>query len=660
MTAQTIASSHVPVRFEPAPIAQCDARAPFAGGTVTVQPEACTRPDNHHEHEVFVILSGQGRLDGVGEPRFVRSGDICVFEPFAKHQLTNISSSENLTYFTIYWTGAGSYPSPITDVSRVRDEISLLVSRPTPNTPLHLGHLAGPYLAADMLKRAEAMRGNRAVLILGLDDHQSYVELRARRERTSARQLVDRQSLAIIRQFSLFDIAVDRIWGTASSERHQRRLTTAYQELVRQGHIARKRIEVPFCSTCNEFREEGLCSGLCPDCNALTYGDVCESCLMPVFGCSLGNCLCGICGNRTSPAKVDRTVLCLSDYLNLLPSLNAKGNSDPFISGYLERLAAMQRRIEIPVTTECGWGVCIPNASGSERISAWFEGAIATAVSYDEAKCALGALQAAKPIALTFFGKDNLFFYAAFYPLIAHLAQVTDYPRPTLVCNHFLMVDGEKLSSSAGNGLSPESYLENHSSDVLRLVAALARPTDVNQPFRPDELLSTVETIASEVLRPWLCQVDTLIAANDGVAPDTADWTQDDQRVLAEICDVARASRRALSLEFFSTRAAATAFVEMCHIAQRYSQSCQIAVEDGVRSKTSRLTSLALQLLCVRLLAIIAYPIMPKFGRRLWASIGLIGDPVINEYPEFVPGGTKVEPLVGSINLITKRSSFDH
>lgn len=252
---------------------------PFYLSTCKIAPLGGTIPHHHGEAEKFFILSGRGELELGEERQQVKAGDIVHIPPFVSHQLSNTDPENDLVFHSLYY-----YPD-------VFDAPQIVISAPpTPNGPMHLGHLSGPYLAADFFKRA-----NRNTLHLtGTDDHQTYVQFLI--ETTKSQASTESFQMALPRTIEKANISVDIFQRPAHEAEYRESVLENWQKLKASKYVELKEVELPFCVSCDIFRLGAFVSGLCPHCNSTTNGGACEACHHPNRQIDLENAECGICG----------------------------------------------------------------------------------------------------------------------------------------------------------------------------------------------------------------------------------------------------------------------------------------------------------------------------------------------------------------------------
>ena len=195
-------------------MAQLQPKLPFASRIVAVAPGAATRPHEHHESEIWLILAGRAELLEDQQRQVVEPGDAIYLPPLGHHELRNLSPAEPLTFLTIYWEDMAAFEAAhvrrmaATSIS-AGGRYLILPSFPTPNGDLHVGHLAGPYLGADLCRRWLAMRGVEADILLGTVGHQSQVAVQAQKLGKTFYETAEHNTSQIIETLKAADIHPD-------------------------------------------------------------------------------------------------------------------------------------------------------------------------------------------------------------------------------------------------------------------------------------------------------------------------------------------------------------------------------------------------------------------------------------------------------------------
>ena len=190
------------------------ADTPFGSMWCVVPPGETIKPHRHHEGETYIVAQGRGEMIVDGERLEVGPGDAIYMDPFRTHALCNTAESGDLLFMAVWWEDmehAAAQGEKIEGEARARPVKRVLITAtpPTPNGDLHVGHLSGPYLGADIHRRYLEMRGIEVHYVSGADDHQSYVPLKAHRLGITPREVADRFAGEVEETLAMADIELD-------------------------------------------------------------------------------------------------------------------------------------------------------------------------------------------------------------------------------------------------------------------------------------------------------------------------------------------------------------------------------------------------------------------------------------------------------------------
>ena len=537
--------------------------------------------------------------------------DVVYLRPRCLHDLRNDSDTEDLVFVSVFWDASAR---PRADAGTPR---LIAPSPPTPNGPLHLGHLAGPYLAADALRRYYRARGVPAAFVCLIDDHQSYVLDRARAEGRQPGELAADFGGRIAGALARLGAAPDAVVSPSRDEAYRAAVLARFARLLEGGKLEARAVEVLACDRCELPLYDSFDAGACPACGAASYGVLCEACGAPNDPAQLGDPVCDLCGGAPARREAIRLFLPIAPYAERLADYHARLRLSP----KLRRLAArwLARPAPVPASQESPWGISIAGLGGGrfagQVISPWLE--VALAGGYLEERVAPGAR------VHHLFGYDNAFLYLIHDPA-ASLALDPDAELPAaLVANEFLLQGDEKMSTSAG-APGADDVLARVPADLLRLYLARIRPEEA----RTSASLPAAQvylTLVAQHWQGWLARLGACLAAEAGSAapapanPSLAPWSAEQAAFLARLGELAARARDAY--EDGSLKEAAAVLHELAERAAAFGATqLHLAGEPSLAGQ--RATGLALELAAARTLAVIAAPLMPAFAERLWRCLG--------------------------------------
>jgi methionyl-tRNA synthetase len=401
---------------------------------------------------------------------------------------------------------------------------------PTPNGDLHLGHIAGPYLAGDVYARYQRALGRHVVYTTGTDDSQTYVVAAARRLGRTPDALCRTASQQICQTLAAMGISVDG-FGPFDDD-YRATVLDFFSTLHAAGKFRLRTVQLPYLERTGEFIVEGLICGDCPVCLAESRGGLCETCGHP-------NNYNELFDSRSTidPADVPTTreatilVLPLEEYREQLTAYHEARASlwRPHIV-QLIREALARPLPDLPITYPLGWGIPAPfPQTPGQVLNAWAE--TIPAAMFTTAYCAAQrGLRPGPPGELWrqehdlrlvhFLGFDNAFFWSL--PYIALLmAHEGRYILPdTIVPNEFYELESEKFSTSKGHVVWCQDLLREVPRDLVRLYLASTAPEHQRTSFSRAGL---EKIVGQRLAGPWNRLADWLgKAVADAARPDAA------------------------------------------------------------------------------------------------------------------------------------------
>ncbi|QSB06876.1 class I tRNA ligase family protein [Natronoglycomyces albus] len=610
-----------------------------------VAPGVTSTSHQHDETEFFVIVAGHGELSVDGRIYRAVPGTVALFEPFESHTITNTGESD-LVFFTQYWRGERRAAASATSRSRphpVGRPQFVFSTPPTPNGDLHLGHLSGPYLGADVYVRYQRRRGHDAWHLTGSDDFQSYVAALAQREGKTPEEVAAHYSEQIAQTLALMDINVDHYTVTSPDERYQEGLRDFFDRLTASGSV---RVgEAPALVDENgAYLYEVDVSGRCPGCDTGTSGNICEECGEPNVVTDLVEPTAR--GGAAQPRReaVKRYLLPLHRFADTVEGHHRLGR----VPARLRELAARvfaRREYELPVSHPSQWGV-EPRRSQAPGNVVWVWPEMSYGFLYGIERLGerLGhQWKASTPERewkiVHFFGYDNSFYHSLLYPVLYRLAFPEWNPDIDYHLNEFYLLDGEKFSTSRRHVIWGRDILNPDTVDAVRYYLSLTRPELERTDFRRADF----ERVVDEELRgqwaTWLNDLGTRVRQGYGSVPDAGTWTTEHVAFLARLSQHLDAITASLNPEAFSLRQSARLLSELVGAVRDFSAAQSRLAGLAAWESESR-TAIALELAAARLLAATAAPVMPRFSGALFDALGLEDTQVWPETVSLVPPGT--------------------
>ena len=391
--------------------------------------------------------------------------------------------------------------------------ILVAVAWPYANGSLHLGHLAGCYLPADIFSRYHRLKGDEVLMVSGSDQHGTPITIRAEQEGISPQAVVDRYHPEFLRSWERMGIGFDLFTNTGT-DNHRQVVQDVFRTLYEKDYIYLDTMRLPYCPTCRRYLPDRYVEGTCPHCGNLgARGDQCDNCGRTLNPEDLLEPRCGICGTRPEFRDSEHFFLRLSAFQEpLLEWVRRQTHWRPnvlnFTRSYLEdglHDRAISRDIE--------WGVPLPvEGHEGKRIYVWFEAVIGYLSACVE--WAGGRPEAWEPFwkdqdtrAYYFIGKDNIPFHTMIWPamLMGYEGLNLPYDVPA---NEFLSLENRQFSTSRDWAVWLPDYLERYEPDPLRYYLSINMPETGDTDFswtefvrrNNDELVATYGNLVHRVL----------------------------------------------------------------------------------------------------------------------------------------------------------------
>lgn len=346
---------------------------------------------------------------------------------------------------------------------------------PYANGDIHLGHLAGAYLPADIYVRYQRLKQRDVLYICGSDEHGVPVTISAEKQEKTPSEIVDQYNRSIKNSFEKFGMTFDNFSRTTLPV-HHRLAQDFFLKIYEKDLIYPREIEQFYCIRCKRFLPDRYIIGTCPKCgNEGARGDQCENCGHWLEPFELIEPRCLICGETPKKTRTEHWYFRLSQFQDKLSNWIA-GKEDwketvlTFVQGWLRE--GLEDR---PITRDLSWGVPVPLERAKGKVLyVWFDAPIGYISSTIEWAEKTGKPEAWKDYwfgkdtkLVHFIGKDNIVFHALIWP--AMLMAYGDYVLPSdIPANQFLNLEGGKFSTSKGYAIWLPEYLKDFKADSLR------------------------------------------------------------------------------------------------------------------------------------------------------------------------------------------------
>ena len=514
---------------------------------------------------------------------------------------------------------------------RIPERIFIAVAWPYANGPLHLGHIAGCYLSADIFARYHRMKGNDVLMVSGSDTHGTPITIRADQEGITPQEVVERYHAMFLEAWQKLGITFD-LFTTTNTANHEKVVHDVFKTLHDKGYIYTADMLLAYCAQCVRYLPDRYVEGTCPYCqNPRARGDQCDSCGRTLDPQELVEPRCAICGATPEFRESEHFFLKLSAFEKpLLEWVEKQTHWRPNVLNFTRRFLQDGLK-DRSISRDLTWGVPLPmDGYDSKRIYVWFEaviGYLSAAVEWAEMNGKPDAWEEFWKDPATksyyFIGKDNIPFHSIIWPAII-LAYDKGLNLPYDVpANEFLSLEGQKFSTSQNWAVWLPDYLERYDPDPLRYLLSINMPESGDSDFswaefvrrNNDELVATYGNLVNRVL--------SFTYRNfDGKVPGVQSLDEVDEGLLG----AARKTMDSVDDNLYNCRfkAAITQAFGLAQEANRYLDTkapWKTIKED--RDQAGASLTVAMQ--AINCLKTILYPFMPFSSQKVHEFLGLDG-----------------------------------
>lgn len=375
-----------------------------------------------------------------------------------------------------------------TDKEKKFKRFTVTTALPYANGPIHIGHMAGVYIPADIYCRYLRMMGEEVLFIGGSDEHGVPVTIRAKKEGCTPQDVVDRYHNIIKKSFEEFGTSFD-IYSRTTSNIHQKTASDFFLKLYNEGKFIEQTSKQYYDEQEQTFLADRYITGTCPICgNERAYGDQCESCGSSLNATDLINPKSALSGNVPVLKETKHWFLPLNDYESFLKEWILENHKEWKTNVYGQCKSWLDNGLQPrAVTRDLDWGIKVPLKDAEGKVLyVWFDapiGYISNTIEYDKDNWKKWWKQKDTKL-VHFIGKDNIVFHCIVFPSM--LKAAGDYILPENVpANEFLNLEGDKISTSRNWAVWLNEYLEDfpNKQDVLKYVLCANAPETKDNDF---------------------------------------------------------------------------------------------------------------------------------------------------------------------------------
>ena len=497
---------------------------------------------------------------------------------------------------------------------------------PYANGPVHIGHLAGVYVPADIYVRYLRLRGEEVLLIGGSDEHGVPVTIRAKKEGCTPQDVVDRYHNLIKDSFKRFGISFD-IYSRTTSATHRQLASDFFRKLYDNDKFTKLESEQYYDEQAHEFLTDRNIEGECPRCHAQgAYGDQCEKCGSTLSPDELINPKNKLTGNPLVKKPTTHWYLPLNDYQQWLEKWILEDHKEWRSNVYGQCKSWLDNGLQPrAVTRDLDWGIPVPVEGAKGKVLyVWFDAPIGYISNTKELLPDTWETwwKDESTRLIHFIGKDNIVFHCIVFPTMLK-AEGTYILPDNVPSNEFLNLEGDKISTSRNWAVWLHEYLNDFpgKQDVLRYVLTANAPETKDNDFTWKDFQARNNSELVAILGNFVNR--TLVLTHkyfEGKVPQAGELTDYDRNTIAEFMNVKEVLEN--NLNNFHFREAQKEAMNLARIGNKYladTEPWKLAKTDMARVAT--IMNLAMQITAN--LAIAFEPFLPFSAEKLRNMIGL-------------------------------------
>ena len=495
---------------------------------------------------------------------------------------------------------------------------------PYTNGPIHIGHLAGVYVPADIYVRYLRLRKKDVAFICGSDEHGVAIAIKAKKEGKTPQEVIDHYDQIIRKAFDGFGISFDNYSRTSRAIHHQT-AGEIFKQLDEQDQFLVKETEQLYDPEANTFLADRFVTGTCPVCqNTEAYGDQCESCGSSLNATDLIKPKSTLSGSIPEFKKTKHWFLPLDQHEAFIEEWILKGHKKdwkPNVYGQVKSWIdnGLQARA---VTRDLDWGIPVPVEGGAGKVLyVWFDAPIGYISSTKEWAQKKNIdwepyWKSEDTQLVHFIGKDNIVFHCIIFPII--LKNTGTYILPENVpANEFLNLEGNKISTSKNWAVWLHEYLEDFpdKQDVLRYVLTANAPETKDNDFTWKEFQTRNNSELVAIFGNFINRVMVLTQKYyDGKVPSLGQLNDADQAALSKLKEFPSLMEK--QIEHYHFRAYSQEVMNLARLGNKYlaeQEPWKLIKTDPERVETIMFTALQI----AAGLSILSEPLLPFTSRKM-------------------------------------------
>ena len=506
-----------------------------------------------------------------------------------------------------------------------KKRFTITAALPYANGPIHIGHLAGAYVPADIYSRYLKLKGNDVVFICGSDEHGAAIPIRAKKEGVSPQEIIDKYHFMIKDSFLEFGISFDN-YSRTSSKIHHETASDFFKELNQKNIFIEKESEQLYDAKENQFLADRFIVGECPKCGYKeAYGDQCESCGSSLNATDLINPKSKLSGNKPVYKKTKHWFLPLNNFESFLKKWFLVDNEKTWKTNVFGQVKSWINEGLKPraITRDLDWGIPVPLEGAEDKVLyVWFDAPIGYISATKEwAKSKNKDWEPywkdSETELVHFIGKDNIVFHCIIFPSILKASEKFILPK-NVPANEFLNLEGKKISTSKNWAIWLHEYLIDFPGmqDTLRYTLTSNAPENKDNDFTWKDFQAKNNNELVAIFGNFINRVVVLTHKYyEGNCPKMSLINEVDEKILNEIYSYPK--KIGDLIETYKFREAVNTLIDLARLGNKYLADEEpwklIKTEDFDRVKT--IMNIALQVSAV--LTIVCEPFLPNTALKL-------------------------------------------
>ena len=507
---------------------------------------------------------------------------------------------------------------------------TITAALPYTNGPIHIGHLAGVYVPADIYARYLRNRGKDVAFICGSDEHGVAIALKAKMENKTPQQIIDYYDELIRNSFNSFGISFDN-YSRTSRKIHYDTSQEIFKDLNKKNIFQEIESEQLYDSEAKQFLADRYVIGICPICqNTEAYGDQCESCGSSLSATELINPQSTLSGSKPKMRNTKHWYLPLDKFEGFINEWIIKSHKSDWKQNVYGQVKSWIDNGLKPraVTRDLDWGIPVPiDGAEGKVLYVWFDAPIGYISSTKEWANNNGIdwepyWKDKETKLIHFIGKDNIVFHCIIFPIMLHASGSFILPK-NVPANEFLNLEGEKISTSKNWAVWLHEYLEEfpNQQDTLRYVLTSNAPETKDNDFTWDEFQSRNNNELVAIYGNFINRVVVLTNKYyDGIIPKIETRLPEDEKIIDQIGIISK--KIGSSIEKYKFREASQNLMQIARTGNKYlAEKEPWKLIDKDPKRVSEIIYTALQISAC--LAIVSEPFLPFTYEKLLSILNI-------------------------------------